>query len=53
MEQALKAATKGVEIIMLGDLNVRLRYLCDEREEYLAMTFADRGLVDITDHFMP
>ena len=35
MDQALKAAPKGVDVILLGDLVVRLRDRCDKREEDL------------------
>ena len=50
VDQALKAAPKGVELILLGDLNARLREPCDEREEELIISLADHGLIDITEH---
>ena len=53
VEEALIAAPKELEIILMGDLNVRLRYPCDKREKDLETVLADRGLVSITDHFMP
>ena len=53
MEQVPKAVPEGVEVIMLGELNFRMRDPHDEREEYLATTLADCGLVDITYHFLP
>ena len=36
----------------MGNLNVRLRYPCDERDEDLATTLADRGMVGMADHFV-
>ena len=33
MDQALKSAPEGLEIILMGDLNVRLKYPSDKREE--------------------
>ena len=53
VEQALKAVPKWVDVILLGDLNVSLRYPRDKREEDLLMAFPDRGLVDMIDHFLP
>ena len=53
VEQALKDAPKGIETIILGDLNVRLRDPCDGREEDLEMVLADCGLVNMTDHSLP
>ena len=53
VEQVLKAATKGLEIILMGELNVRLRDPCDEFEEDLETALAHRGLVSMIDHFMP
>ena len=46
VEQALGRAAKGVEIILLGDLNVT-------QEEEIATVVADYGLEDMMDHFMP
>ena len=40
-------------MIMMGDLNARLGDTCDKREEELAMAMADRGLVNMIDHFTP
>ena len=45
-------APKGVEVILLGGLHVRLGDPRDNREEDLVMAFSDCGLVDITDHFL-
>ena len=53
MEQALKAAPKGLEMILMGNLNVRLRDPNDKHEEELATALADRGLFSITYHAMP
>ena len=53
VEQALRAAHTGLELILMGDLNARLGNPRDKREEDLAMALADRGLVNMTDHFLP
>ena len=55
VHQALRVAPKELEVFFLGDLNVRLRNPCDEREEdpEMAMAMADCGLVDIKEHFLP
>ena len=53
MEQALRAAPKRAEMVLMGDLNARLGYPRDEREEYMVTALVDRGLVNITYHFMP
>ena len=53
MYQALRAATKGLEMILVGDLNVWLGDPSDKREEDLATDLLDRGLVNMTDHFIP
>ena len=53
VEQEIKVKPKGLKIILMGDLNVRPRDPRDEREEDLMMTFVDRGLVSMTDNFMP
>ena len=53
VEQVLKEATKGLEVILMGELNVRLRDPCDECEEDLETALADRGLVSMIYHFMP
>ena len=52
MEQALKAAPTGLELILMGYLNAPLGEPCDEREEDLETALADRGLVNIIDHFL-
>ena len=53
VEQALRSDSKGLEMILMGDLDVRLVYPRDEHEEDLAMALVDRVMVNITDHFMP
>ena len=53
VEQALQAAPAGLELILMGDLNAHLYNPHDKREEDLAMALADRGLVNMTDHFLP
>ena len=51
--QAPGNATKGVDVILLGDLNVRPREPYDVQEEELVTVVADCGLEDTTAHFMP
>ena len=53
VEQVLRLMPKGLEITLMGDLNERLGYPCDECEEDLETTLVDKGLVNIIDHFMP
>ena len=53
VEQALEAASKGLQIILMRDLNVQLKTPRDEREEDMATALADRGLVSMKYHFMP
>ena len=53
MEQALGRAVKGVEVILLGDLSVRLGETRDAQEEELAPVVANCGLEDMMDHYMP
>ena len=52
VKQALETALKGVGVIMLGDLNERLGDPHDETEEELLTALEDRGLVDMTSHFL-
>ena len=40
-------------MILMGDLNVHLGDPRDKREEDLATALVDRGMVNITDRFMP
>ena len=42
----------GVEIILLGKLNASTREPRDAREEKIATVLLDRGLIDVTSHFM-
>ena len=37
----------------MEDLNVQLGDPCDKHEEELATALVDRGLVNMTDHFLP
>ena len=53
VEQALQAAPTGLELILMGDLNVRLGDPCEKHEEDLATALADQGLVNMTGHFLP
>ena len=53
VDQALRAAPKGVEMILLGDLNARMGDPRDEHEEDQATALVDRGMVNITYHFIP
>ena len=53
VEQALQAVPKGLELILMGELNALLGDPHYERKGYLATTLADRGLVNMTDHFLP
>ena len=42
-----------VDIILLGELNVRLREPRDAQEEEIVMVVADCILEEMIDHFMP
>ena len=53
MEQALRAAPKGLELIRMGDLNARLGNPREKLEEDLATVLADRVLVNMKEHFLP
>ena len=53
VEQALEVAPKGFEVILLGDLNVRLQETCDAREVELVTVVAYCRMVDMTANFMP
>ena len=52
MYPALYTAPKGLEVILLGDLNVRLQELSNVQGEYIAAVVADCRLVDMISHFM-
>ena len=51
--QALGVALKGMEVIMLGYINVRMSEQQDNREDELATPLVGSGLTDVTDHFTP
>ena len=53
VEQTLGREENGVEIKILGDLNVRLQEPLDAREEELATVLENSGLEEMTDHFRP
>ena len=53
VEKAQVADLKGVETILMGELNARLGEPRDEREEDLDMALADHGLEDINRNFTP
>ena len=53
VEQAMVELPRVVEIILLGDLNVRLREPHDAQEEELVTMVADCRLVDMTYQFLP
>ena len=40
-------------MILIGELNAQMRDPCDKREEDLATALVDRGLVNMTEKFMP
>ena len=52
VKQVLRAALTGLELIMMGELNARLGNPRDKPEEDLATALSDRGLVNMTDHFL-
>ena len=52
VDQALRAATKGLEMILMGDLNACLGYPREKREEDLATALVDRGMVNMSEHFI-
>ena len=52
METEIGWESKGVEIILMDDLNVRLPEPRDTQEEELSTVVAYCGLEDIIDHFM-
>ena len=53
VEKGLRAAPEELELILVGDLNMRLGNPHDEREEDLVTALSDRGLVIMIDHFLP
>ena len=50
LQQAMTGYLKCVELILLGDLNVRLQGPRDKSEEDLAKALVDWGLVNMTAH---
>ena len=52
VDQALISAPKGMEMILMGELNARLEYPRDKREEYLVTALVEKGLLNMTNHFM-
>ena len=52
MDQALVNAPKGVEVIILGELNVRIQEPRVVQEEELVMVVANYRLEDMTAQFM-
>ena len=53
VEEALENTVKGVEVILIGHLNVSLREPCGVQEEELVMVVRACGMYDMTAHFMP
>ena len=53
VEEVIGQALKGVEVTLLGDINVWLQEPQNAREEELAMVVAACDLEDITDQFLP
>ena len=53
IDQALEVTPKGMEVILLGDLNARMREPRDDREDELAPALVGIGLGDVTAHFTP
>ena len=53
MEQALWKAEKESEVILMGDLNMRLQEPCEEQEEELATVVAACGLEYMTTYLIP
>ena len=53
VEQALLAAPTGLELILMGDLSSRLDNPQDKQEEDTETALADRGLLNMADHFLP
>ena len=51
VEQDLEEAPRGVEVILLGGLNVRLQEPHNKHKEELAMALANCGMVNMTTHF--
>ena len=52
VDQALRAVPKGLDVILMGDLNAQLGDPRDKCEEELATALVDMSLVNMTDHFI-
>ena len=53
IEQVLKMAPEGMEVIMLGDLKNRLREPREYREDKLPTALSGSGMMDVTANFTP
>ena len=53
VDKDLRASPKGLDMVLMGDLNARPGDPHDKREEDLATALADRDLVNMTDYFLP
>ena len=53
VEQVLQVLPKGLEMILMGGLSVRLGNPRDKREEDLLAALVYRGLVNMKYHFLP
>ena len=53
VDQALEAAPRIVEVILMGYLNVRLKEPGNKRKEDLETALVDRRLVNMTAQFIP
>ena len=53
IDQALEVALKGMEVILLVYLNIKLREPRDNKEGEFKMSFAGSGLTDVISHFIP
>ena len=51
VDKAIRVAPKGLDMILMGYLNMHLGDPCDKCEEDLATALADRGLVNMTEYF--
>ena len=53
VDQALRAVPKGLDVILMGDLNVQIRDPHDNHEEDLETALSNRGMFSMKDHAMP
>ena len=51
IKQALEVAPNVMEVIILGDLDIRIRGTRDDRVDELASSLTGSELGDMTDHF--